>query len=83
MFREGKSAVAEFAAAIHGRNWPTILMAMLAAFDASGHESDQPVLVVAGFVSSAKDWDEFSAKWLERLRADDLPYFQASQFANS
>jgi hypothetical protein len=56
---------------------------MLACFDASGHESDQPYLVVAGFVSSAGDWDDFSVRWTERLRADGLPYFHAQQFASS
>jgi hypothetical protein len=55
---------------------------MLAVFDASGHESDQPFMVVAGFVSSAGDWDEFSRLWLERLGRDGLPYFHANQFAS-
>jgi hypothetical protein len=54
---------------------------MLAAFDASGHESDQPYLVVAGFISSAGDWDDFSRAWLQRLERDDLPCFHAAEFA--
>jgi len=55
---------------------------MVGCFDASGHESDQPFLVVAGFVSSASDWDAFSVKWMERLERDGLPYFQGNQFAS-
>jgi hypothetical protein len=62
--------------------WREVDQLMLASFDASGHESDQPFLVVGGFVSSAGDWDEFSDLWLKRLREDGLPYFHASQFAS-
>lgn len=80
---ECRSAVGYFVANLHGRKWPDVQVAMLACFDASGHESDQPYLVVAGFVSSARDWDDFSVKWLTRLRDDDLPYFHASEFATS
>jgi hypothetical protein len=48
---------------------------LAAAFDASGHEADQPVMVVAGFISSAADWASFSKEWYKRLSKDDLPYF--------
>ncbi len=53
------------------------------AFDAGGSEYDQPVLMVAGFVSSAKDWDEFSALWSKRLGEDHLTHFHAVDFAHS
>lgn len=52
-----------------------------AAFDASGHESDRLVMVVAGFVSSAKDWQEFSKQWKARLEMDGLEYFHLEEFA--
>jgi hypothetical protein len=54
-----------------------------AAFDASGHEYDQPVVVVAGFVSSAKDWIDFEQAWKQRLAVDHLPYFRMVEFAQS
>jgi hypothetical protein len=77
------SASGRRAAAIQGRCWREVHQFMLASFDASGHESDQPFMVVAGFVSSAGDWDDFSQKWLKRLGEDGLPYFHASRFRSS
>jgi len=56
---------------------------MVGCFDASGHESDRPFLVVAGFVSSAGHWDEFSQEWLKRLAEDGLTYFHAGEFKTS
>jgi hypothetical protein len=53
---------------------------MVGCFDASGHESDRPFLVVGGFVASAKDWDDFSHLWLARLAMDGLTYFHAAEF---
>jgi hypothetical protein len=53
------------------------------AFDAGGSEYDQPILVVAGFVSSAMDWDEFAVLWKKRLAEDNLTYFHALDFAHS
>src|SRR6266853_501777 len=46
------------------------------AFDAGGDES-QPVLTVAGFVSSERDWDLFSEEWEQRLKQDGIEYFRA------
>jgi hypothetical protein len=74
------SASGRRAAVRHGRHWREALQLMVCCFDASGHESDQPYLVVAGFVSSAGDWDDFSQLWLTRLRKDGLAYFHASKF---
>lgn len=50
---------------------------LTACFDASGHEADQEFLVVAGFVSSAEDWNEFSMRWSKRLAQDGIPCFHA------
>ena len=47
------------------------------AFDASGKEDDKatPFLVVAGFASTAKEWEDFDRSWRARLFEDHLPYF--------
>jgi hypothetical protein len=76
-----RSASGRRAAAVYGHRWREVKQAMLACFDASGHECDRPFLVVAGFVSSAGDWDDFAQKWIKRLNEDGLPYFHANQFA--
>jgi hypothetical protein len=52
------------------------------AFDASGHESDQLMMVVAGFISSVDDWTNFSKKWKERLAKDGLEYFHMKEFSH-
>ncbi len=61
----------------------TVKLAMFsAAFDASGTDAT-PVLTVAGFISSVKEWDDFSTKWEERLAVDGISYFRAVEFAHS
>ena len=54
----------------------------VAAFDVGGDEN-KPALVVAGFISSARDWQEFSKEWSARLQTDGLSYFRAVEFAQS
>jgi hypothetical protein len=74
----------------HG-NWRRFVLVMLdtapsqmvVALDASGKEDIQPALAVAGFVSSASDWEEFAVKWKSRLEADGITYFHAAEFAQS
>ncbi len=51
-----------------------------AAFDASGHESDQLIMVVAGFVAPADAWIGFSKLWKDRLARDGLEYFRMEEF---
>ena len=63
-------------------SWEEVLM-LTCAFDASGHQSNQLCLVVAGFVSSAKDWIDFSAEWQDRLDRDAICYFHMVEFAHS
>lgn len=58
-------------------------MGLVAAFDAAGDEASQLIIVVAGFISSAADWDEFSKRWSARLRDDDLSYMHMAEFAHS
>jgi hypothetical protein len=55
-------------------------MSFVTAFDASGHESDRLIMVVAGFVSSGDEWAKFTTKWKERLGRDALEYFRLSEF---
>jgi hypothetical protein len=61
-----------------GGDWLDGAMAMyITAFDASGKEDDKatPFVVVAGFVSTAKVWEDFDRSWRTRLAEDHLPYF--------
>jgi hypothetical protein len=59
-----------------------VLFAMLTvAFDCGGDEHTH-CLTVAGFVSSAKDWIEFSKKWKSRLDDEGLQYFRAVEAAH-
>src|SRR5713101_3789943 len=46
------------------------------AFDAGGDDGTE-YMTVAGFASSAKDWDEFSQKWKARLEMDGIAFFRA------
>src|SRR5579863_9669306 len=55
--------------------------AWTAAFDGGGDESTV-ALTVAGFVSSTKDWDDFSRLWKERLDAEGIQYFRAVEAAH-
>jgi hypothetical protein len=59
----------------------TRLVMLTAAFDAGGDEGTS-VLTVAGFVSSVKDWDDFSRLWTERLKREGIEYFRASEAAH-
>jgi hypothetical protein len=54
-----------------------------AALDAAGSSHDQPVLVVAGFISTAEQWVEFDCEWTHRLKQDGIECFHANEFANS
>jgi hypothetical protein len=67
-------------------------MAMLTtAFDFSYHESGDPsehgdarkFTVLAGFVSGAREWEEFDVRWRARLSQDGLTYFHMHRFAQS
>jgi len=71
-----------------GCEWGEVRMATFvkarwgAAFDASGKE-DLRCIVVAGFVSSMKDWKSFHVEWLKRLASDGLQFFHMNKFAVS
>ena len=66
------------------KNWNETLMVMLTTcFDAAGKEHGEPCLAVAGFVSSAGDWTEFSGLWNDRLQKDGLTWFHKVDFAHS
>jgi hypothetical protein len=51
------------------------------AFDASGDKKSS-VLIVAGFVSSENDWQDFSEAWSARLSKDGIEYFRAADAAS-
>jgi len=54
---------------------------LIFAFDASGDDS-KPHLTVAGFVSSAADWERLAAAWSIRLKQDDIEFFHAADLDN-
>jgi len=51
------------------------------AFDASGDDA-RPHLTVAGFVSSAADWEKFTVAWSNRLKQDEIEFFHAADLDN-
>ena len=57
------------------------MAALTVAIDASG-DSEQPVLAVAGFLSSDDDWTSFSQQWSERLAKDGIEFFRAVDAAS-
>jgi hypothetical protein len=64
-------------------SWADARLAMLTwAFDVGGKETDHPCIAVAAFVSSAKEWINFSDLWQARLNDDGLTFFRMSDFAN-
>ncbi len=78
---EPYSAIEHYAMNLGRSNWQKVWFSMLTAcFDASGKEEDQPVLVVAGFISSAKDWKDFDSVWRKRLSQEGLDWFHAVDF---
>ena len=45
------------------------------AFDCGGDDGTE-YLTVAGFASSARDWDSFSEQWKKRLDQDGIAFFR-------
>ena len=59
-------------------------MVMLStAFDVSQDQPSRMFLVMAGFVSEAKCWEDFDSAWRKRLAEDGLKYFHMQRFAQS
>ncbi len=79
-----RGAVEHLSQTLAPTRWRSLRLAMLAAyFDAAGKEHDQTYIVVAGFVSSGRDWATFEKEWQQRLEEDELRYFHANEFAHS
>src|SRR2546428_9513113 len=56
-------------------------MAMLTtAFDAGGHEVEQRFMLVAGFISTAANWINFSRDWRARLTEAGIRDFHMHKF---
>ena len=53
---------------------------LIFALDAAG-DHKTPILTVAGFASSACDWQMFSEQWISRLKQDDIEFFHAVDLA--
>jgi len=82
---EPYSPIMHIAMALHFGRWRDTPLAMLTAyFDASGQEHDQPVVVVAGWVQTAKTWCEFEKEWKScLLEKYEVPYLHMKEFAHS
>jgi hypothetical protein len=75
------SLVEHIARSLSPVSWKRINLAMfIAYFDGSGTASSQPVVTVAGFLSSAEKWVDFEVNWISRLKDDGLPYFRTTEF---
>src|SRR5436853_7779530 len=58
-------------------------MANFAAyFDDSGHP-DQSVVLVAGFISTAENWNNFEVEWDNVLKAAELDHLHMTEFEHS
>lgn len=65
-------------------DWKEVQFGMFTAcFDAGGTPHDQELLVVAGFISTADEWNNFDRLWRKRLADDGLEYFRMAEFAHS
>lgn len=49
------------------------MSAFTAYFDASGHPSDQPFVVVSGYVANFLQWQVFSGNWAQTHQRFDVP----------
>ena len=58
------------------------MMAFSAFFDASGNESKQEPLAVAGYIASREQWLLFERDWNETLKKAGLRYFHMTEFIN-
>jgi len=64
-------------------DWRGRLMAQLSAFtayvDASGHPSDQPFVIVSGFVANCHQWLFFNRMWesIHKQFGVELPFHAA------
>jgi hypothetical protein len=81
---ESYSAIEHVGRIVCPGNWERALMAMLTtAFDISVDQPAKRFLVMAGFVSEAKAWEEFDKSWRSRLAKDNLSYFHMQRFAHA
>lgn len=60
--------------------WSMKMNELIAFFDASGTPNSGAILVVSGFISTAKRWKQFEREWAQLLREAKIPYFRMSEF---
>lgn len=81
------SVVAHFAKSIRPWGWEGALVALLtevtAYVDESGTDKGNPHIVVAGLLSDAARWVQFSVRWAEILRQSGVPYSHMKEFAHN
>jgi Protein of unknown function (DUF3800) len=63
-----------------GKTVAAMLRDYVIYLDDSGTDPAQSVVVVAGYISTAREWKKFSAGWLAVLRRYELPHFHMSEF---
>jgi hypothetical protein len=61
--------------------WVVVMTGYSLYLDAAGHPSDQPHVVVAGFIATESAWLNFEPEWAEALRRNGLgPVFHMTDF---
>ena len=64
-----------------GHDWRKCFLAMYTAyFDASG-TLGEPVMAVAGYVTTVEHWEKFDCGWRIALAHDNVAYFHMKEFA--
>jgi hypothetical protein len=88
-YDDANNQLESLAAAIFPKGSEGHLMAQLSAytayFDASGHPSDQPFVVVSGYVANMHQWKYFNTMW-EAVHKEfdvDLPFHATDFYARS
>jgi hypothetical protein len=77
------SAVEHLATIYFSREWRNGRFAVFTvAFDVSGSKN-QPVVCVAGFISSADNWLKFETEWNERLAEDGIQCMHMQEYVSS
>jgi hypothetical protein len=59
-----------------------LVLALHAYFDESGTHADSEVVTVAGYISTAEQWELFGEAWRSEMAAYGLEFFHMTDFAN-
>jgi hypothetical protein len=64
----------------HDYTLARLVAAFTAYFDESGTHQGAPALCVAGYVSTAEQWEDFEDEWNEALVQYNIPFFHMTDF---